>query len=126
MFFFFNHNFKFLFVSQLTLISRSARVKIFFKKLVLLPFKFGELFSCFGEALGEYHVERVLGQRRAQAQCPLWQGVMTEGLLADLSGLCNLDRSGCPQEDMPRTVSRRQRLPVAGAAAALVPLGHVL
>ena len=110
---------------QLTLISRSARVKIFLKKLVLLAFKFGELFSCFGEALGEYHVKRVLGQCREQAQCPLLQGVMTEGLWLTFQGF-DLDRSGCSQEDKPRTVPRRQRLPVAGAAAALVLQGHVL
>ena len=51
-FFFLNHNFKFLFLLQLTLISRSARVKIFFKKLVLLAFKFGELFLALGKPLG--------------------------------------------------------------------------
>lgn len=50
---------------------------------------------------------------------------MTEGLWLTFQGF-DLDRSGCSQEDKPRTVPRRQRLPVAGAATALVLQGHVL
>ena len=79
----------------------------------------------WGSPWGKVGVKRVLGQCREQAQCPLWQGVMTEGLWLTFQGF-DLDRSGCPQEDKPRTVPRRQRLPGAGAAAALVLQGHVL